>query len=964
MNSYMYIAGGVFALISAIILFYPAFLYIFLFLLYSVILVGIAVFGTIYVHFIMSSRHQSQTTHQPSNVLYSATCAPMFDLPKPINNTTHLPIIFGRTVDGVLLQIIDFSFRDLIMPWLSYVVRKPKNLSDTLREDIWMGIQKLKERAVKIDVLKMIAVDMTVRVTIHLEKLRIANARATESGKTPIFATTSYLASDEKELEFLRKLCEIMVIFLMPRGYSLLPMKNLLSEVLSYKIFHPMINLLTSPDYINQKIVQFIESRLATAAMLQHSYEYAASFEDFLKVIASTNTIDELASIRSSIVNDIMQATTQQNIQRSKGLDPDSEQSTFTKSEIAAAVKLKRYIQQLSYAKAQCEKNLMKLGWKGGFANDLNLSMVDILSTVVGRRYFTLFLEPLQASGLVGFYKSVEELKHSNKSAYHQLGAEIFYTYIRAPSSPIKIDKAVRKKMESFMLGDMGPDIFYDVQKTVLRTLEEKYYSSFLLSEYYQELKDSLASDDVITIGSFNDIPDDTNCNANDNEASVDLNNHSTYARNKLEQLQEKLDNKSQALDALKSSLKPESKLLSILDKEVDWLKMEKRQLEAHLIRTEVWAEHLGRWRAIVQSVEVPDEKEPPQFMILVEVEENLSHTNDNLNADHGSVNEKSEMDNISTGWVVLRSLTEFHELHRKLRPLCPDLRNVDLPSTAFKIFFIKSDKSSLEKAKGQIQKYLNFILEEDFLNQSEAIYTFLSPSSENLKQSTPSPKKTKFSLSTLFKTSTTESTRSDPFWGPCGQREGEEDISLFLQGVVSENDNAKSQSDVDLKDSIAEPLYALMDEVFDMGGVFKWLRRKLISFVQITYGRTINRQIRESINYLFEEPMLHYYTSTLSKSFWPGGVLASSYPARTQDMQEQTANAARSLLINNIPEVMCNLVGAETAKHGATKVFETVQNATYNKQLFYELLEIVMIELFPEIRQLKTVTKPLTNNK
>lgn len=43
-------------------------------------------------------------------------------------------------------------------------------------------------------------------------------------------------------------------------------------------------------------------------------------------------------------------------------------------------------------------------------------------------------------------------------------------------------------------------------------------------------------------------------------------------------------------------------------------------------------------------------------------------------------------------------------------------------------------------------------------------------------------------------------------------------------------------------KDSIAEPLYSLMGEVFDMAGVFKWLRRSVISFVQITYGRTINR--------------------------------------------------------------------------------------------------------------------------
>jgi hypothetical protein len=44
------------------------------------------------------------------------------------------------------------------------------------------------------------------------------------------------------------------------------------------------------------------------------------------------------------------------------------------------------------------------------------------------------------------------------------------------------------------------------------------------------------------------------------------------------------------------------------------------------------------------------------------------------------------------------------------------------------------------------------FVLEDDRLNQSEALYTFLSPSSAHLKQVSPSPKKSKFSLSTLFK--------------------------------------------------------------------------------------------------------------------------------------------------------------------------------------------------------------------
>lgn len=56
---------------------------------------------------------------------------------------------------------------------------------------------------------------------------------------------------------------------------------------------------------------------------------------------------------------------------------------------------------------------------------------------------------------------------------------------------------------------------------------------------------------------------------------------------------------------ALVSSMRPESKVLTKLEKEVEWLEGEKRQLEAHITRTEVWADNLGKWRAYVQSAEV-----------------------------------------------------------------------------------------------------------------------------------------------------------------------------------------------------------------------------------------------------------------------------------------------------------------------------------------------------------------------
>lgn len=61
----------------------------------------------------------------------------------------------------------------------------------------------------------------------------------------------------------------------------------------------------------------------------------------------------------------------------------------------------------------------------------------------------------------------------------------------------------------------------------------------------------------------------------------------------------------------------------------------------------------------------------------------------------------------ISTGWVVLRKLPEFQDLHRKLRQLCPDIKNLELPSQPLK-FFGKIDRNAMDKSKVQVQKYLN----------------------------------------------------------------------------------------------------------------------------------------------------------------------------------------------------------------------------------------------------------------
>lgn len=165
-----------------------------------------------------------------------------------------------------------------------------------------------------------------------------------------------------------------------------------------------------------------------------------------------------------------------------------------------------------------------------------------------------------------------------------------------------------------------------------------------------------------------------------------------------------------------------------------------------------------------------------------------------------------------------------------------------------------------------------------------------------------------------------------------------EEDISQCLEPNVDTVDFVKPNGST-LKvsdDTIAEPLYALLSEIFDMRGVFKYVRKTLIGFVQVTYGRNINRQIYETISWWFSEEMLHYYATIVLKTFWPGGTLAEAGPLRTKEQRLETAQKAQEMFINNVPEILTTLVGNNAARSGAKKVFDALQEKNMNKHLFY----------------------------
>ena len=88
-----------------------------------------------------------------------------------------------------------------------------------------------------------------------------------------------------------------------------------------------------------------------------------------------------------------MQATTLQNVKRAKGVDIEviekSGSQNVSRQQVADAKKLKRYINQLTIAKAECETALRKLGWDGAFPTvDQSDSKVKVLISL----FFTYLL--------------------------------------------------------------------------------------------------------------------------------------------------------------------------------------------------------------------------------------------------------------------------------------------------------------------------------------------------------------------------------------------------------------------------------------------------------------------------------------------------------------------------------------------------------------------------------------------
>uniref|UniRef100_A0A8C2XBG2 Sorting nexin 25 n=1 Tax=Cyclopterus lumpus TaxID=8103 RepID=A0A8C2XBG2_CYCLU len=812
------------------------------------------------------------------------------------------------------------ALKDYILSWYIPLSHDEGQLYSMLSEDWWQMIGQLRSRLADIDLVNVVCYD-TIRILhAHFTDLKAASARPEEC--TRPFPLHPCLVSPDSELAFLRCVARILLLCLLPqKDAKSHTLRCCLTEVITTKVLKPLVEVLSDPDSINRMLLSQLEQREQQAEQQKKAYTYAASYEDFVKLISTSADVNFLKQLRYQIVVEIIHATTISSLpQLKKQKERKGKESAAMKADLLRARDMKRYINQLTVAKKQCEKRIRLLGGPNyenneeGGADDGDgpqsqkiLQFDDILYNPGYREHFRIYMERVDKRALISFWELVETLKTANKNEVPQIVGEIYQKFF-VESREIPVEKSLLKEIQQSLVGNRGTQVFVRLQEQVAETMRERYYPSFLVSDHYEGL-----------IRRDEQYPFVLQCQGLDageevgDEGSKRINEQASYAATKLRLLYDKLEYKRHALGSIQNAPKPDKKIVSKLKEEIGAMEREHGELQQHITRTDWWCENLGHWRASITTAEVATE-EGGETVACYSVWVSLLEGEETANS----------------RWSVQRKLTEFQMLHRKLTECFPSLKKLQLPSLS-KLPFKSIDQKFLDKSKTQLNAFLQRLLTDERLCQSEALYAFLSPSPEHLKVMSIQ-KKSSFSLASFL-----ERLPGDFF---SHTEEADDDSDLSDYG--DEPDGRR--------DALAEPCFMLIGEIFELRGMFKWVRKTLIALVQVTFGRTINKQIRDTVNWIFCEQISVCYINVFKDTFWPNGKLAPNVRVRTDSERSDTKERAQQKLLDNIPDALANLVGQQNARYGIIKIFNALQEASANKHLIYVLMEMLLKEVCPEL--------------
>lgn len=310
--------------------------------------------------------------------------------------------------------------------------------------------------------------------------------------------------------------------------------------------------------------------------------------------------------------------------------------------------------------------------------------------------------------------------------------------------------------------------------------------------------------------------------------------------------------------------------------------------------------------------------------------------------------------------WSVARRHHEFYVLEAKLLEFHGELPVAPLPPRR------SPARQQQEACRARLEKYLQDLLTVPPLRGSELLYSFLRLDAE-------------FTTGILQDIRLGRMIRTVPLRL---LKEKGQHLELFLQTFLSSTQPAPPRPRVDLPDAprhqtrsrwnlppqrvsrILRPLPKMVkpwcqaETLYDVGiylaealfRVAPWMLRLM---------RALAPLLRRSVQGVTER----YLKAKLEQALAPGrvallinllgeAVLGEDTPRRTAAEKTDRALETRMAMKQFLPELLVKLLGARNHGVAVETIFEAVQLPLLNKQLSYMLLDIVVEELFPELKE------------
>ncbi|KAJ3703621.1 hypothetical protein LUZ61_007326 [Rhynchospora tenuis] len=182
---------------------------------------------------------------------------------------------------------------------------------------------------------------------------------------------------------------------------------------------------------------------------------------------------------------------------------------------------------------------------------------------------------------------------------------------------------------------------------------------------------------------------------------------------------------------------------------------------------------------------------------------------------------------------------------------------------------------------------------------------------------------------------------------------------------------------------NVSVPLLNLVDKIFQLNRR-GWLRRQVLwiskQILQLVMEDAIDDWILRQIHSLRREDVVSRGITWVQDILWPNGTFftrVEGYQPKVQQTQSQgqfgrkkstesasqlfeaqleasrRANDVKKLLLGGTPSTLVSLIGQNAYKRCARDIYYFLQSTVCVKQLAYSMLELVIISLFPELRQL-----------